>query len=92
MLAFLVWISDLAARGGGDDAERTSYFVRPNYLICSIFKSILANLGPRKWIKKTVFSQNPENPQSDCFRMFKLIFVCSKYDFWIPEKVLDRRR
>ena len=29
MLAFLVWISDLAARGGGDDAERTSYFVRP---------------------------------------------------------------
>ena len=32
MLAFLVWISDLAARGGGDDAERTSYFVRPNYM------------------------------------------------------------
>ena len=47
-----------------------------------------------KWIKKTVFSQNPENPQSDCFRkfMFKLIFVCSKYDFWVPGKVLDRGR
>ena len=45
-----------------------------------------------KWIKKPVFVKNPADPQSGCFRMFKLIFVCSKYDFWIPGEILDRRR